>query len=68
VLAGRMRTQGRDHESIEKRMNQYWDIDFVAADMCDYKVYNAQGKLKQAIEKVKEIIRIESQQKVEIGK
>jgi guanylate kinase len=64
VLSGRMRTQGRDHDSIEKRMSQYWDVDFLAADKCNYKVYNAQGKLKESIQRVKEIIKEETTSKV----
>jgi guanylate kinase len=66
VLATRMRVQERTQEEIEKRMDQYWEIDFPNSTKCDYSVYNAQGKIKQAIEKIKNII-IEETQKIKAG-
>lgn len=57
LLAGRMRHQGREQQEIEKRMNQYWDVDYPTMLSCDHVVYNAQGKQQETAEKVKSIIR-----------
>lgn len=57
-LRNRMKAQGRSIFEIEKRMDQYWDVDFDARDQCDYIVVNAEGKLLQAIKQFQEIIQM----------